>query len=156
MEWSLIGFGKHKGKSLPQIMFKDADWFFNGLEKGYFRKDHADEARELYRRARSIRIPQRNGHKMMVEYHIHYDSKSKGEKFATMTLIPDGRPGIGRLNVASSIDFSVPRQYARYDKTGYKNFVFALKAILFGDPSHRMNRRACEAFFNDDDNFDLD
>jgi hypothetical protein len=42
------------------------------------------------------------------------------------------------------------------DKTGYKNFVFALKAILFGDRSRRMNRRACEAFFNEDNNFDLE
>jgi hypothetical protein len=92
---------------------------------------------------------------MLVEYHIHHDGKSGEGKFATMQLIPDG-PDLGRLNVASSIDFYVPRLYSRYDKTGKKNFVFALKAILFGNPSRRMNRRACEAFFNDDDNFDLD
>jgi len=154
MEWSIITFGKHKGKSLPQIMFRDADWFFHAFENGYFKGAYAQEANELFRRARSIRVPQRYGQKMLIEYLTQRDGKSGTGKFATMQLIPDG-PDLGRLNVASLIDFYVPRSYSFYDKTGYKNFVFSLKAILFGDPSHRMNRRACEAFFNDDENFDL-
>jgi hypothetical protein len=154
MEWSLISFGKYKGKSLPQIIFKDADWFFNGYEKGYFKGVLAQEAHELYRRARSIRIPQRNGQKLLVEYHIHHDGKSGKGKFGMMQLITDGF-ALGRMNVASSIDFYVPRSLATYDKTGYKDFVSMLKAILFGNSSRRMNRRACEAFFNDEANFDL-
>ena len=154
MEWSLISFGKYKGKSLPQIIFKDADWFFNGYEKGYFKGVLAQEAHELYRRARSIRIPQRNGQKMLIEYHIHRDGNSGKGKFGMMQLITDGS-ALRRMNVASSIDFYVPRSLATYDKTGYRNFVSMLKAILFRNPSHRMNRRACEAFFNDDANFDL-
>ena len=56
---------------------------------------------------------------------------------------------------STSIDFYVPRSLATYDKTGYKDFVSMLKAILFGNSSRRMNRRACEAFFNDEANFDL-
>ena len=149
MNWTIVNFGKHKGKSLPQIIFKDADWFFHSYENDYFNGTLAHEAQELYRRARSIRVPPRNSQKMLVEYFFHSNGK-----FGTMHLIPDG-PDLGRLNVASSIDFYVPRSRSHFDKTGYKNFVFALKAILFGDPSHRMNRRACEAFFNDDENFDM-
>jgi hypothetical protein len=91
---------------------------------------------------------------MLVEYVMHRDLQSRKEKFGTMRLIADG-PGLECLIVSPRIDFYVPRSYAQYDKTGYKNFVFALKTILFGDRSHRMNRRACEAFFNDADNFDL-
>jgi hypothetical protein len=53
------------------------------------------------------------------------------------------------------IDFYMPRDLAGYDKLGYKNFVFALKAILFDDNSHYMTKQACEEFFNNDDNFDL-
>jgi len=155
MKWSVIDFGKYRGKSLPQIIFKDADWFFHAYENGYFNEVVTQEADEICRRARSIRIPQRNGQKMLVEYHIHRDGKSGKGKFGMMQLIPDGS-ALGRMNVASSIDFYVPRSLAIYDKTGYKNFVSMLKAILFGDSSRRMNRRACEAFFNDDANFDLD
>ena len=154
MEWSTMGFGKYSGKSLPQIIFKDADWFFNGYEKGYFKGVLAQEAHELYHRARSIRIPRRNGQKMLIEYHIHRDGNSGKGKFGMMRLIPNGS-ALERMNVASSIDFYVPRSLATYDKTGYKNFVSMLKVILFGDHSHRMNRRACEAFFNDEANFDL-
>ena len=155
MNWTAINFGKHKGKTLPQIIFKDADWFFHAYENRYLQGNHAREAYELYRRARSIRVPSRNGQRMVVEYVLHYNRKARREEFGTMRLISDG-PGIERLNVSSSIDFYMPRSYALYDKTGYKNFIAALKAILFGNPSRRMNRRACEDFFNNDENFDLD
>jgi hypothetical protein len=150
MIWTTIDFGKHKGKSLPQIIFKDADWFFHAYENDYFKGVQAREVNELYRRARSIKVPQRNGQKMLIEYFTHYNGK-----FGMIQLIPAG-PDLGRLNVASSIDFYMPKSHSPHDKTGYKNFVFSLKAILFGDPSRRMNRRACEDFFNNEDNFDLD
>ena len=154
MKWTVIGFGKHSGKSLPQIIFNDADWFFHAYENGYFKGLLAQEAHALYCRARSIRVPSRNGQKMLIEYVIHRDFHSREEKFGTMRLIADG-PGLECLNVSSKIDFYVPRSYSPYDKTGYKNFVSTLKAILFGNPSRRMNRRACENFFNDGDNFYL-
>jgi len=154
MQWSEVNFGKFSGSSLPQIIFKDADWFFHAYENGYFKGPVAAEARELYRRARSIKIPQRNGQNMVVQYLSHPDLKSSTVKFGTMGLIAEG-PGLGHLNVSPVIDFHVPRSMARYDKTGKKNFVAALKAILWGDPSKRMNRRACEAFFSDDENFVL-
>lgn len=154
MEWLTVGFGKYQGKSLPQIIFTDADWFFNGYEKGYFRKDHADEAAEIYRRARAIKVPQRNGQKMAVEYIIHRTGEKGIKKFGTMQVIPYG-PDSRRPNVSAVIDFYKPRSLMRNDKTGYKNFVFALKAILFGNRSQRMNRRACEKFFNNNANFDL-
>jgi hypothetical protein len=99
-------------------------------------------------------VPSRNDQKMLIEYVIHRDIYSREERFGTMRLITDG-PGLECLNVSSKIDFYVPRSYNPYDKTGYKNFVSTLKAILFGNPSRRMNRRACENFFNDDDNFYL-
>ena len=61
MNWTIVNFGKHKGKSLPQIIFKDADWFFHLYENDYFNGTLAQEANELYRRARSIRVPPKNG-----------------------------------------------------------------------------------------------
>jgi len=87
---------------------------------------------------------------MLVEYIIH---KPNG-KFGTMQLIPDG-PFLRGLNVSRLIDFYMPKAYGYYDKAGYKNFVHALKGILFNDHSRDMSKAACEEFFNDDDNFDL-
>jgi hypothetical protein len=64
-------------------------------------------------------------------------------------------PGLQHLYVSPLIDFYVPRAQAGYDKLGYKNFVFALKGILFGDPDRDMTKVNCEEFFSDDGNFDL-
>lgn len=154
MQWSKVNFGKYGGLTLPQIIFKDPDWFFHACENGYFKGALAADARELCRRARSIKVPQQNGQGMLVEYLFHRNRGAGSVKFGTMQLIADG-PGLGHLNVSHVIDFYVPRSMARYDKTGYKNFVAALKAILWDNPSKRMNRRACEAFFDDDNNFVL-
>ena len=71
-----------------------------------------------------------------------------------MRLIPDG-PFLGGLIVSRLIDFYVPKSYANYDKLGYRNFIFALTGILFGDPGRDMTKANCEEFFNDDDNFDI-
>jgi len=67
MKWTPLNFGKYEGKTLPQVMFEDADWFFDGHEKGYFKNRLPLEAIEIYRRARSIRVPQRDGQRMLVE-----------------------------------------------------------------------------------------
>ena len=45
-----------------------------------------------------------------------------------------------------------PCNLKKRDKTGYKNFLFALKSILFGNSGERMTKAKCEAFFNDDRN----
>jgi hypothetical protein len=150
MNWTTLNFGKHRGKTLPQIIFDDADWFFNGWENGYFKNSLAFEAREIYRRARSIRTPEKYGRRMLVEYTIH---KPDG-KFGMMSLIPD-TPGLEHLRVSSVIDFYVPRLCFGHDKTGYRNFVSNLKTILFGKKSYRMNKQAREDFFSDDSNFVL-
>jgi len=50
---------------------------------------------------------------------------------------------------------SVPKILAKYDKSGYKNFLAQMKFILFGDSRIYMTQRRCEEFFDDDKNFDL-
>ena len=32
MNWTTINFGKHQGKTLPQVILDDADWFFWAYE----------------------------------------------------------------------------------------------------------------------------
>jgi hypothetical protein len=59
------------------------------------------------------------------------------------------------MSLPAVIDFYKPRSCAGHDRLGYKNFVVALKAILFRNPSRRMTKRVCEEFYNDDVNFDL-
>jgi hypothetical protein len=48
---------------------------------------------------------------------------------------------------------SVPRQIAPYDKRGSELLLRDMKRHLFGDPSYRMTKARCEAFFDDLGNF---
>jgi hypothetical protein len=153
-DWTTIRFKKFRSKSLPQLIFEDADFFFHTYENNYFKGTLADEALELYKRARSIKVPPRNGKKMFVQYAFKYNLKLNRVEFAMMELIPDGSD-LGRSNVSSWIDFYVPRSRSHFDKTGYRRFVMGLKSILFKNPLLRMNSLDCELFFNRTRNFDL-
>ena len=55
MRWSIVPFGRYKGKTLPEIIVLDLDWFFWALPKLYGKL--GDEAQELARRARAIKVP---------------------------------------------------------------------------------------------------
>ena len=154
MDWTTINYRNHKSRSLPELIFEDADLFFHMYENKFFHYDLAKEAEVLYRRARSIKVPPKNGQNMLVKYFSYYDSKSKKDKFLMMKHIPDGSEP-GRYKISSWIDFYVPRSYSDFDKTGYENFVRMLKGILFGNRSYRMNTLDCEIFFNRQRYFDL-
>lgn len=160
MAWTTLTFGRHKGKSLPQIVFSDPDWFFWAHEEGTFRgKGRLEtEAEEIHKRACAIRIPETvevgDDDDLVVEYLIHQPTG----KFAKFEIVPKSRP----LHVGSSpasrlpvIDLSAPRRIGQYDKLGYRIMIGELKYYVFGDPSYHMTRRRCERFFEDDDNFEL-
>ena len=150
MSWTQVSFGTHKGMTLPQIMFKDPDWFFYGCEKGYFKNGLLYEAYTVYSRSRSIRVPQQPGVRMVAHYVI---DKPTG-KFGTLQIIAEG-PGQQHMITRPVIDFFIPRAYGEYDKLGYSTFITKLKAIVFGNRSRYMTKSVCEDFFDDDTNFDL-
>lgn len=156
MKWTKLTFGRHTGQTLPQIVFVDCDWFFWACETGVFEDDDflQDEAERVYRRAVCIRIPQREGQELVVEYGI---DATQG-KFANVEIVPkDRRPhqGSTRTMRLPHFDLSVPRRFARYDKAGGKALVHALKVYVFGDGDCHLTKERCEAFFEDDSNFDL-
>lgn len=150
--WSQLPHTKHKGKTLPQVVFIDPDYFFWGYEKEIFKGVLKAEAEEIYYKAKHIKIPQRDGEQRVVIYYIHRPTG----KFESMELIP-GSSVISDdyeliLNV---IDLSVPRQISSYDKCGSKEIILRTKAILFKNPSYKMTRARCEEFFNDANRFVL-
>ena len=154
MSWTSLAFGKHKGKTLPQVLFSDPDWFFWAKEKEVFKGNLAIEARELYNKARRIRIPRKREEDLVVEYGIHFPTG----KFGVMELVPRERsPHLGSTPTFRSdyIDMMVPKLQANYDKLGYDLFLKNLKFILFGKKSYPMTRERCEEFFGNENNFDL-
>ncbi len=60
--WSELTFGKHKGKTLPQVLFADPEYFFWAYEERVFKGGLAAEAEELAKRLESAsrRTPQKN------------------------------------------------------------------------------------------------
>ena len=152
MAWSILRFSKHKGKTLPQILFSDPDWFFWAIEENVFKGQLKDEAERIDARARAIRIPNNTRGKLQAEYFVHRPTG----KFGDMEIVPASRP----LHQGSSpafrkdvIDLSVPRNIARYDKLGCRTLLSSAKHVLFGSRSARMTKERCETFFDDPKNF---
>lgn len=152
MAWSILPFGKHKGKTLPQIVFTDPDWFFWAMEENVFKGPLKREAERIDARARAIRIPNNSAGNLEAEYLVHPPTG----KFGNMEIVPTRRA----LHEGSSpafrkdvIDLSVPRNIASYDKLGCRTLVSSAKSILFGSRTTRMTKERCEAFFDNPANF---
>lgn len=156
MRWTKLWFGKHKDKTLPQVLFSDPDWFFHAVETNIFGNKGrlAAEAKEIDKKVRNIRIPDKEGKDLVVEYGLHPST----HKFGDLELVPRNRPkydGAAITERMDVIDLSYPGKFALYDKGGYKILLSFIKKYLFGGSSYRMTRRRCEAFFDDDGNFKL-
>jgi len=154
MPWSELQFGEHKGKSLPQVLFSDPDWFFWAYEKGIFKGEQADEAREIYRKATSIKIPQKGPETLVAEYgRPHAESRIVDLEIVTQSQ-PERSVGTRtfRRNV---IDLSVARGLKGFDKTGCRILIKQVKSCLFGSRNYKMTKEQCEDFFDDDSNFEV-
>ena len=154
MSWTEIYWScRYKGKTLPQVLFSDPDWFFFMVERGNFNNKGvlADEAMEFDRKACNIKIPQREGKNLVAEYYVHQPTG----KFQDMRLVPrsqESHRGSIRSNV---IDLSVPRQISNCDKQGYRGLIRDVKFHIFGSPRYQMTKARCESFFDNDNNFNL-
>lgn len=156
MPWSELRFGKHSGKTLPQVIFSDPDWFFWAIDNKVFDNKGPlvkKEAADIERKATSIRIPNNADKKLVAEYIIH----SPTGKFARMQIIPADRgqhQGSSPTFRSDVIDMSAPRQFANYDKLGGNLLVSSVKFALFGDKSAKMTRKRCDDFFDNARNFE--
>lgn len=154
MAWTVLTFGKHSGKSLPQVLFSDPDWFFWAMEEGLFAKRPGlrKEAELLNQRAKRIKLPITKINDPKVEYVIHRPSL----KFSHIEIIPSDRgPHVGSSPTQRSdlIDMSFPRRMSAYDKTGCKSLVSSLKYHFFGSATARITKDRAEAFFDDSSKF---
>ena len=154
MSWTELDFGKHRGLTLPQVLFKDPDWFFWAVSNDAFRARARlkSEALDLNEKARQIKVPQFGRDALVVEYWIH----SPTRKFSHFDLVPESRPhhvGSSSTHRSNVIDMSYPRCIAPYDKLGCKSMLSSLKHYLFGSKSARMTKQRCEDFFDEPQNF---
>ncbi len=146
MVWTPLKTGKYKGRTFPEIVFIDPDWFFWAYEQCEFAGDLAREATDVYLKAKSIRIPEGK----VVEYVKHRPSG----KFAYARIVDIDSPyNRDKAIRRPCLDLSVPRALASYDKSGGKVLVRQIKQICFGSSKYRLTRERAETFFGNNDNF---
>jgi hypothetical protein len=151
--WSKVKFGKHHGKTLPQVILSDPDWFFWAIEKGVFDNWPAlrDEANDILQKASRIKINKPDPKNWQIEYITQSDGK-----FARFEVIKSTKAS----HVGSSIsardthlDLSFVRRRNAYDKRGNKRMLRSFKYYFFGKGAARLTKERCEAFFSNAENF---
>jgi len=138
-------FGKYKGKSLPEIIVIDLDWFFWALPKLYGKI--AKEVQDLARKVRAIKIPGPGRKKLEVEYRYERDDRFRGFAF-----VKTGNAQYSRWSTrVPHLDLSrcLRRQY---DKRGGRILLRDFRVHYFGE-NKRLTKKRCEKFFSDRRNF---
>ena len=153
MSYMQLPFGKHKGKTLPQVMFTDPDWFFFFYEERRFRNPRLkEEAKEIYHKSRYIIIPSPNGSKLVAEYtFLPYNGGFTGLELVPKSRLPhEGSSITFRSNV---IDFRVIYSSKGYAKSAYQRFIRNVKFYLFDTSKYIMTKERCEDFFSCESHF---
>jgi hypothetical protein len=146
MHWTTLKFGTHAGKSLPQIIVSDADWFFWAIHAGVFEGRLAAEAEDLVKKATAIKIPKSHPKRWRVEY--RYEDKGKFLGFEFVRANSHCGHHSTRL---PHLDLSCVRRGKAYDKKGCRNLLRDFRRFCLGKKS--ATKRRCEKFFSKSKNF---
>jgi len=151
MTWTPLRFGKHEGKTLPQIVLSDADYFYWGLGKGLFRGRQDEEAAEIAAKSCCIKIPKPVPKNWRIQYQFTYD-----DKYAGFSIIDEKSAAHSPENskISTHLDLSLPRRMKKYDKFGNELMLGDFRDYYFDGASLTKDR--AERFFYDDRNFLVD
>jgi hypothetical protein len=145
--WTTLTFGKHAGRTLPQVVLSDPNWFFWAVGKGIFEGGRfADEAAVLAYRATHIKIPKPNPKNWEVEYRREPEGRFLGFGFVDANSPPYG--GVIRL---PCLDLSSVRRGNIHDKRDCRRMIQNVRTFYFGGLN--LTRKRCEAFFDRKRNF---
>ncbi len=145
---SELTFGRHQGKTLPQIVLKDPDWFFWALRRRLFRPPLAAEAKDITYKICHIKIPRPNPEEWKFELICNSDGK-----LLNLRLLRTEDAVYGHVNkqIMGVLDMSWPRLWGGYGKSSCKCLLAAIRHYYFG--GSRMTKARCEAFFSNNANF---
>ena len=156
--WLDLRFTKYKGRSLPEIIFLDPNWFFWSCEQKIFKANInemlAYQADSLFKKSTHIKPPFIGKGRPIVQYFVNQRSgKFSHIKVVSDTIMPSELGGAPLLT-KTVIDWSVPRNLSFYDRAGTESIVRQTKELFFGVDFH-MSRARAEDFFDKDRNFDM-
>ena len=149
LTWTALKFGKYEGKTLPQVVLIDPDYFFWGFEIGIFRPPQQDaEAEEIAYRARHIKIPKPDPANWRIEYYVTLDGKFAGFSIEEAQY-PIMEPF--QTQTGAFLDLSFPRSLKGYDKLGNKLMIDKFREYYSG--GLMLTKEKCESFFYRGQNF---
>ena len=149
-EWSPLRFGKHIGKTLPQVVLSDPDWFFWAVGNSTLYGSLADESFEIAAKATHIKIPKPDPENWRVEYKFYYADNS----FVDFSIIA-AQTAIDHslIEIGTHLDLSVARRHKNYDKSGCTQMLRRFRQYYYGGSN--LTKERCENFFYTDANFVL-
>ena len=153
MSWQKLKFGRHKGSTLPEVLFRNPGWFFYIISRKKY-KDYKSrvEFDRILERACSVFTPEPFDPDSEVEYYFDHIEN----KFHDFRIVPSSKP-LGRKPFKcirkSVVDFSVIFKNDPYDKRGYRFFLKTFKRYYFGNEKFSMTKEACDKFFDNELNF---
>lgn len=143
--WTTLNFGKHAGRTLPQVLLKDPNWFFWAVSKLY--GPLASEAAILAHRATHIRIPKRRPKKWQVEYRRDADGRFLGCQIVKVDSPVHGSV-FGRL---PWFDLSYVRRGNIHDIRDCRRLIQDFRQLYFD--GRNLTKRRCELFFENERHF---
>jgi hypothetical protein len=145
MTWTALSFSKHQGKTLPEIILDDPEWFFWILPELYGRiKIEADD---LAHKACKIKILRKNPRKWCVEFRFEHGDRFRGFDIVRADSFMDPKWSV-RLPY---LDLRLPRAHKACDKKGYRSLIRDFRRLYFD--GRNLTKKRCEAFFDNEDNF---
>jgi hypothetical protein len=145
--WSVLNYGRHKNKSLPQVVLCDPAYFFRAVDTFVFQLRGYSEARDLAYKARNIKIPKPDGEHWNIVYNYEPPGDSELRGFGLVQV------STAEEVYCRSLDLSVVCGQHRFDKLANKCLVRDFKLHYFGKPFANLSREECEEFFDCDANF---
>ena len=145
MSWSVVPFGRYSGKTLPEIIVQDVDWFFWMLPKLSGRL--GTEARDLARKAQAIKIPKAQRRECEVEYRFDADNR-----FCGFSIVK-AESWHWRWTIRRPyLDLAWPLRGKKYNKRASRILIRDFRTKYFGKHK-RLTKQRCEEFFNNGKNF---
>ncbi|MFA6150980.1 MAG: hypothetical protein WC716_06660 [Chitinophagaceae bacterium] len=154
MNWSIITKGKHEGKSIPQIILNDPDYFYWAIENDFFSSTKLllKQAEIVEQRASSVKIPDNDDMSLEIE-HIYHPPDNTYARFDLEPVTKPVHHGGSRAHRAKYLDFRTPRRRKGYDKAGYQLFLKSFKENILGNSKIRITKKIAEDFFSNPSNF---
>lgn len=145
-----------KGKTFPQIIFNDPDWFFYCYHRGDFNNNPSQKSQAdfVYNRARNIKIPNNEHANLKAEYVF----LKKNAKFIRLDIITNETTQVDESTLViciKHIDMLVIMQSLRFNKVENSLKLKQIKYILFFSNNYSMTKNRSEKFFSNPDNFIL-